>query len=58
MWTDNYFWLAPGEEVSVRGIVRLDMIGLDPFTRRKVASRADLSLQLSAWNAPIIMLPL
>lgn len=56
VWTDNFLWLAPGEEISLKGVVRLDMTGLDPLTNPPTASRNDLSLQLSAWNAPAIHL--
>jgi hypothetical protein len=51
LWTDNFFWLAPGETASVGGAVRLDMSGLDPLTRPQVASPADLTIRASAWNA-------
>ncbi|MGB8011881.1 MAG: sugar-binding domain-containing protein [Terriglobales bacterium] len=52
LWTDDYFWLAPGEKVSLRGIVRLDMNGLDPIGRPPIANPRDLRIRLSAWNAP------
>jgi beta-mannosidase len=52
MWSDNYFWLAPGEKVSLQGTARLDMTGLDPFSKSPVANDADLSIRISAWNAP------
>lgn len=51
VWNDNFFWLAPGEAATLRGIVRLDMSGLDPIVNPPVASRSDLRLRLSAWNA-------
>jgi beta-mannosidase len=51
LWTDNYFWLAPGEKVSVRGTARLDMKGLDPISNPPIPRNADLSIRLSAWNA-------
>jgi beta-mannosidase len=51
IWSDNYFWLAPGEKVSIQGIARLDMTGLDPFSKTPIAKDADLSIRLSAWNA-------
>lgn len=56
LWNDNYFWLAPSETASLQGTVRLDMAGLDPITRPRVASRTDLLLKISAWNAPAIEL--
>jgi beta-mannosidase len=52
MWSDNYFWLSPGEKVSVTGTVRLDMAGLDPIAKPPVATQSDLTIRLSAWNAP------
>lgn len=52
LWSDNYFWLAPGETVTIHGTLRLDMSGLDPITKPPVASRADLRIRVSAWNAP------
>jgi hypothetical protein len=58
LWTDNYFWLAPGETATLQGIVRLDMQGLDPITNPAVAQRSDLSLRVSAWNAPAVILHL
>ena len=27
LWSDDYFWLAPGESVTIEGTVRLDMTG-------------------------------
>ena len=50
-WSDNYFWLAPGESVTVEGTVRLDMTGLDPITNPRIATASDLTLSVSAWNA-------
>jgi beta-mannosidase len=52
LWSDNYFWLAPGEKAVVRGTVRLDMNGLDPITKPPTASPGDLRIAISAWNAP------
>jgi hypothetical protein len=52
LWSDNYFWLAAGEKVTIRGTVRLDMSGLDPITKPPVANRGDLRICVSAWNAP------
>jgi beta-mannosidase len=51
LWTDNYFWLAPGESTTIEGTVRLDMSGLDPITNPRVAAPSDLKLSVSAWNA-------
>ena len=51
LWTDNYFWLAPGEEARVQGTVRLDMNGLDLLTNPPVAKMANLAVEVSAWNA-------
>ena len=58
VWTDNFLWLAPGEEVSLKGTVRLDMAGLDPLIRPPIAVQNDLSVQLAAWNAPALRLRL
>ncbi len=54
LWSDNFFWLAPGERVSIGGTVRLDTTGLDPFVRTKRDAQPNLALQISAWNAPEI----
>jgi hypothetical protein len=43
--------LSPGEKVSVKGTVRLDMAGLDPIAKPAVATQSDLAIRLSAWNA-------
>jgi beta-mannosidase len=51
LWSDNYFWLAPGEKVTLHGTVRLDMKGLDPITKPPIATPRDLRIKLSAWNA-------
>jgi len=51
IWSDNYFWLAPGESVVIEGTVRLDMAGLDPVTSPTVARPSGLRLSVSAWNA-------
>jgi hypothetical protein len=51
LWTDNYFWLDPGESVSLQATIRLDMTGLDPMLNPKVAEISDLALKVSAWNA-------
>jgi beta-mannosidase len=51
MWSDNYFWLGPGENVVLHGTARLDMNGLDPISKPPVPKNADLSVRLSAWNA-------
>jgi beta-mannosidase len=51
LWNDNYFWLAPGETVTVEGTVRLDMTGLDPITTPRIATASGLIFSVSAWNA-------
>jgi hypothetical protein len=56
LWSDDFFWLAPGESVSVEGVVRLDMSGLDPLANPPVAKPADLTFSLSAWNAAAVRL--
>ena len=53
IWSDNDFWLAPREEVVITGLVRLNMKGIDPVTNPPTAKAADLSLEVSAWNAPV-----
>jgi beta-mannosidase len=58
LWSDNYFWLAPGERVTVQGIIRLDMRGLDPITNPPLANPADLAVKVSAWNAAGVQLRL
>jgi len=50
----NFFWLAPGEAVNIEGVVRLDMSWLDPITNPRVAAPSDLTLSVSAWNAPAV----
>ncbi len=52
LWSDNYFWLAEGETVTVTGTVRLNMKGLDPVGNPPPAKLGDLTVQVSAWNAP------
>jgi beta-mannosidase len=51
IWTDNYFWLDPGESASLQATIRLDMTGLDPLLNPKIAKISDLALKVSAWNA-------
>lgn len=58
LWSDNYFWLAPGEKVTLQGIVRLDMTGLDPITTPKILKSADLVARVSAWNASASTMPI
>jgi len=58
LWEDNYFWLAPGETITIQGTVRLDMSGLDTITNPPVAKKRDLVVRVSAWNAaPIELRP-
>jgi len=58
LWSDNYFWLAPGEKATVRGTVRLDMSGLDPIAKPPVANVRDLRIRVAAWNASAMELRL
>lgn len=51
IWSDNYFWLDPGESVRLEATVRLDMVGLDPVSNPRVADVSDLAVRVSAWNA-------
>ena len=51
LWSDNYFWLPPGETATATGTVRLGMAGIDLLTNPPVAKAADLTVEVSAWNA-------
>lgn len=52
IWSDNYFWLRPGERKTVQGLVRRDMTGLDLMTQHpKKMKTSDMVLEISAWNA-------
>src|ERR1035438_5881504 len=51
IWTDNYFWLDPGDSVSLQATIRMDMTWLDPLLNPKVAAISDLMLKVAAWNA-------
>ena len=51
IWSDNYFWLDPGERVEVRGRIRMDMTNIDLVSNPKVATPSDINLEISAWNA-------
>jgi len=53
IWSDNFFWLAPGESREITGRIKLDMNGLDPVTKPAVASLSDITVGVSAWNAPV-----
>jgi len=53
LWSDNYFWLDPGESVIINGTVRVDMTGLDPLSSSPIAAAKDLRLSVSAWNANV-----
>ena len=57
LWSDNYFWLAPGESKIVTGMVRLDMRGIDPISKTNLVEARNLSLEVSAWNAARTVLP-
>jgi len=54
LWTDNYFWLASDETVTLQGTARLDMSGLDQISNPPAANPADLLIRVSAWNAAAI----
>ncbi len=56
LWSDNFFWLPPGERRTLTGVIRLDMHGLDPLIRPPVAALADIGIDVSAWNAPALSL--
>jgi hypothetical protein len=51
IWSDNYFWLEPGERVEVRARIRMDMTDIDLVSHPKVATPSDINLEISAWNA-------
>lgn len=51
IWSDNYFWLAPGDRVEVRARIRTDMTGIDLVSNPKIATPSDITLEISAWNA-------
>ena len=57
LWTDNFFWLAPGEKLTVNGVARLDMTGLDPFSA-VAKSESKLAVRVSAWNSAALELQL
>lgn len=50
LWSDNYFWLKPGETRDIEGIVRLDMSRIDPVTSPVRMKLQDITLAVSAWN--------
>ncbi|MEI6914553.1 MAG: glycoside hydrolase family 2 protein, partial [Armatimonadota bacterium] len=52
LWSDNYFWLKPGETRIIEGIVRLDMAGIDLLTKTSKVPISDLKLTVSSWNIP------
>ncbi len=52
IWSDNYFWLDPGDCVEVRARIRTDMTGIDLVSNPKIATPSDIALEVSAWNAP------
>lgn len=54
IWSDSYFWLAPGESATVEGTVRLDMRGLDPISPTTVIGPKDLKITVGAWNVPTL----
>ncbi|MEI6916157.1 MAG: glycoside hydrolase family 2 protein, partial [Armatimonadota bacterium] len=56
MWSDNYFWLAPGETRQITGVIKLNMKGLDPIANPPVLAISDMSLSISAWNAQPVCL--
>ncbi len=58
IWSDNYMWLRPGERVTVEGLVRTDMTGLDLISRELKSPISDLSVEVAAWNAEALRLGL
>ena len=55
IWSDNAFWLAPGETRTLKGIVRLDVQGIYSVTNPPAARPDQLHFEVSAWNAPAVM---
>ncbi len=55
IWSDSFFWLLPGETKDITGTVKLDMKGLDPVTKPPVAKLLDITMNVSAWNAPTVL---
>lgn len=58
IWSDNYLWLRPGEKITVEGLVRTDMTGLDLMSSRLKRRIPELAVEVSAWNAETVRLPL
>ena len=56
VWSDNYFWLDPGDRVEVRARIRTDMTGIDLVSDPKVTTSSDMILEISAWNARALQL--
>ena len=56
VWSDNYFWLDPGDRVEVRARIRTDMTGIDLVSNPKVTTSSDMILEISAWNARALQL--
>ncbi len=54
-FSDNFFWLAAGEKAVIMGVVKLNMKGLDPVTNPSPVSLSDLTLGVSAWNSPQVV---
>jgi len=52
LWTDNYFWLKPGESKEISGVARLDMTGIDNVGTPINAKLSDVTVSVSAWNTP------
>jgi len=50
IWSNNYFWLAPGARATLTGTVRLDMRGIDPMSKVQVVEQKDLRVEARAWN--------
>ena len=57
-WSDNSFWLDPGETVELPVRIRADMSKIDLTGNLKKATPEDLKVEVSAWNAPQQILPL
>ena len=51
VWSDSYFWLCPGESVTVKGTIKLDMTGIDTVQNTPPISVSHLAVKVSSWNA-------
>ena len=57
LWSDNYLWLQPGESITVQGLIRTDMAGLDLMTPAAPLDPKSLTLKIGAWNCASLRVP-